>query len=270
LFLGNFSRQRSNRYETGVFFFVLPVAGLLCFFGSWAAAEFAESYTRKPDDTARIVRDPVPADPGRCDTDSVPIQAGMPDLPDSVFAVARVQDGKHSCSATAVAIVGGDTWYTCARHCFGTKARDGITVKTWDIDAKTGARVAIESKGEYRPGPAPADAATVVIRGYKSRYVSVVATGVSSSLRGRNCVAVGCPGGVWPPQAFRGRVATAGTDTVWSTCRIAGGQSGGGLFDLETGYLIGITNWGRNAEAGCGSLSLELTNKLLDANLPKQ
>jgi hypothetical protein len=64
----------------------------------------------------------------------------------------------------------------------------------------------------------------------------------------RQTHSVGCSAGKWPPVYYDGKVLSTWHDSggavIHSSQRIAGGQSGGALFDTQTGLVIGITNWG--------------------------
>jgi hypothetical protein len=76
----------------------------------------------------------------------------------------------------------------------------------------------------------------------------MVGIGDVRRVSGRKVFAIGCPNGIWPPVCKPGTVESAGTDSrgavIVSSQTIIGGQSGGALFDADTGYLLGVTNWG--------------------------
>lgn len=76
----------------------------------------------------------------------------------------------------------------------------------------------------------------------------MVGDGDGRKLVGRKTFTIGCPAGRWPAVCYSGTITRAYTDSRGSVFRssqqIAGGQSGGAMFDAETGYLVGLTNWG--------------------------
>lgn len=197
-------------------------------------------------------------------------------LPDVYFSVVRVsvcdRGSCSMCSGTAVAILAGDNrdagmcLITTAAHCFGAKARDGITVKFWadQFTSSTGT-------GTYYPANESGDFGLVVASIKPHRIAGVGRIGAFNDVRRKPCWTVGCPGGTWPP-VFREGTITApatlrgGRQAIQSSQPIAGGQSGGALFDSETGLLIGITNWGNFQ--GTLSLSPLEFHKGLDKWLP--
>jgi hypothetical protein len=80
---------------------------------------------------------------------------------------------------------------------------------------------------------------------------------------------VGHAGGVWPGTIFRGRVVSASGKEIWSKNEIAGGQSGGSMIDPASGYLVGVTNWGKSGGL-CGAAGPGVVNAGLDKLLPPE
>jgi len=209
------------------------------------------------------------------------------DLPSSYYAVCRLQSGTTSCSGTIVADLGSGRYLvTTARHCFGTSLRNGIKVTYWraesagDSLARRGLAPLFERSsrqgiaagtGTYHPAAGVGDFGTVIANLDAPRGVVVVGNCDLRQLRDRKVYAVGSAGGAWPPIRRSASCFNTGTDSrgniVYADAPIASGQSGGALFDAETGWLIAVTNWG--GPRGTEALHVSTWLSALRKNLPQ-
>jgi len=206
----------------------------------------------------------LPADQGGRAIAQAAVAPNVGDVPDCYWSVCRVQLGGASCSATVVADLGSGRYLlTSASHCFGTGSRDGVKITYWSTRPASDAlgRPGSDEGGQGIARPRTAsglgkytgsfrrgDFATIVADLDSPGSVAMVGVGDARRLNGRTCFTIGCPRGIWPPVCRKGTVSASGRDSrgevIYATQEIVSGQSGGALFDGETGYLVGITNWG--------------------------
>lgn len=101
----------------------------------------------------------------------------------------------------------------------------------------------------------------------------MVGVNTDGKLVGRSCFTIGCPSGQWPAVCLAGKVTRSADDSrgtvIYSTQRIIGGQSGGAMFDAETGMLIGTTNWGPKDGSRTEALAASTWKAELSKWLPK-
>lgn len=204
---------------------------------------------------------------------AAPFRATVPDsVPDNhlvaYLSVVRVSADGKSCSATAVAqLPTGEIVLTTARHCFGTRPRNGVRITYWRVPQESwsnsgrhcsyGGRQSASvdlrraetasAAGKYWPADRAGDFGTIVARLDGIRDCSLVAVGDFRNQRGRKVFAVGCNAGAWPAKYSVGTIISARESatesTITASMTIYGGHSGGALFDSESGAMIGVTNW---------------------------